>query len=348
MTHQFDFIVHSFEGSIGDPEFGPSQEPGEMIFDQSCKLDDGLESRVSGPPEPLFEVGLGSFFLKVIPKPLEFLLEVVSPDDGKVEFKQIRESSMFFGGKVPGILQQNEASLFEIDPLLMSQPSDFRSSSFVNGPIQVLYDMKAIKDQGGLRGMLLNRSQIGSPHIQTDGLKSSGSTFSQPSEELIDGLLFPVQPHPQKFSSFQIIDQGEIAMSLLSGDLIDAEDMQGFDLPQLQPFLHDPFDHGGDHFPIQSKVFSDFLEGQFLRQQSNGLSQCLGDPFPSSCPRDFLHSQPTSRTKDSKGTIDDPEGFVSEREISPTPLRTSPPGRLRFPSASEFDFKLEGYFPYFC
>ena len=90
MTHQFDLVVHSLKGSIGDPEFGPGQQTGKMIFDQACKLDDRLEPRVSGPPEPLFEVGLGSFFLKVIPKPLEFFFQVVSPDDRKVKFKQMR------------------------------------------------------------------------------------------------------------------------------------------------------------------------------------------------------------------------------------------------------------------
>ena len=52
MAHQIDLVVHSFEGSIGDPEFGPGQETGEMIFDQACKLDDGLQPRVSSPPEP--------------------------------------------------------------------------------------------------------------------------------------------------------------------------------------------------------------------------------------------------------------------------------------------------------
>jgi hypothetical protein len=106
MTHQFDFVVHSLEGSIGDPEFGPGQEPCEMIFDQACKLDDRLQPRVSGPPKPLFEVGLGSFFLKVISKPLEFLFEVVSSDNRKIEFKQIGESSVFLGSEVPGVLQQ--------------------------------------------------------------------------------------------------------------------------------------------------------------------------------------------------------------------------------------------------
>lgn len=330
MTHQFDLVVHSFEGSIGDSQFSPGQKSWEMLFYQACKFDKRLQPRVSGPPEPLFEVGLGSFFLEVIPKPLEFLFEIVSPDDRKVEFKQMREPSAFLGGEIPRILQQDEPSLFEIDSLLMSQPFDFCPSDLVKGPIQVLDDMEAIENQGGLRRMVLNRSQIRSPHIQTDGLKRSGSSFSEPSEELIDRLLFSVHSYPQKFSSFRIIDQGEIAMPLLARNLIDAKEVQGLDLPQLQPFLHHSFHDRGNHFPIQSKGLSHFLEGQSFCQQSNGLSQGLGDPFPSSRPGHLLDSQPPSRAEYSKGRVEDLERLVSERKISRASFRTSSPGEVRF------------------
>ena len=64
MAHQLDLVVHSFEGSIGDPEFGPGQETWEMVFDQPGKFNNRFQPGVSRPPEPLFEVGLGSFFLK--------------------------------------------------------------------------------------------------------------------------------------------------------------------------------------------------------------------------------------------------------------------------------------------
>ena len=112
MTHQFNLVVHSFESSIGDPKFGPGQKAGEMIFDQAGKFDHGLQPRVSRPPEPLFEMGLGSLFLKVIPKPLKFFFKVVSSDDREVELQQMRESSIFLGSKVPRVLQQDEPGFF--------------------------------------------------------------------------------------------------------------------------------------------------------------------------------------------------------------------------------------------
>ena len=146
MTHPLNLIVHSFESPIEDPELGPGQEAGETISDQACKFDERLQPGVGCPPEPLFEVGLGSFFLKVIPKPLEFLFQIISPDDRKVEFKQTREPPVFLGSEIPRVLEQDEPSLFEIDHLLMSQPSDFGPSNFIKVSIQVLDDIITYND----------------------------------------------------------------------------------------------------------------------------------------------------------------------------------------------------------
>jgi len=332
MTYKLDLVVHTLEGTVGDPEFGPGQETGKMILDEACKVDNRLEPGVSRPPEPLFEMGLSPLFLKVIPKPLKFFFQVVSPDDREIEFEQVGEPSVFFGSEVPRVLQQDEAGLFEIDSLLVSQSSDFRSSDLVDGPAQVLNYMEPIEDQGGLRGMVLNRSQIRCPHIQADGLEGSSFAFPQPLEELVEGLLLSVQSHPQQSPSFQIIDYREIAVPLLARNLIDAQDMQGLDLSQLQSSLHHSFDDCRDHLPIQFKVFSHFLEGQLLCQQSNGSSQTVGDSFPLPGPRHPFHSQSASRADDSKGTVDDPERFISDRKILPTSLWPSSSDYLRFSS----------------
>jgi hypothetical protein len=238
---------------------------------------------------------------------------------------------MFFLGKISGIIHQGKASLFEIDPLSMSQPSGLCFSNFINASIQVMEDMEVIKDQGGLRGMLLNRRQIGSPLIQTNSLKPLSPPFSQPLEEPIMGLLFPAQPHPHLLPSFPIVNRGKIAMPFLFGYHINTEDMEWFDLPQFQSFLflNDPFDHRSNHLQILSKGFSYFLERQFLGQQNNDLSCSLDDHFPYSCLENFFYLHSKSWAKDSKGTIDDPEEFISEREVSPTPFGTFPLGHLR-------------------
>ena len=157
MTHPLDLVVHSFEGSIGDPQFRPGEKAREMLFDEACKLDEGVQPRVSCPPEPLVEVCLGSLLLNIIPKLLKCLFQIISPNEGKVELQQTREPSVFVGSEIPRVLEQDEPSPFEIDPFLASQPFELGLSDFVEGPIQVLDDMEAIEDQSGLRGILSNR-----------------------------------------------------------------------------------------------------------------------------------------------------------------------------------------------
>ncbi len=159
------------------------------------------------PPKPLFKMGLGSGFLAIIPKPLKFFFEVVSPDDGQIEFEEVRESPVFFGSQIPSVLQEDKASLFQVHFLFSRQFSDFGPADFVQGLVEMLDDMESVEDQASLRGPRLNGSTIGSPHIQTDGLKRSGLAFTQPGKEGIERFLFSILARPQEPVPFQIIDQ---------------------------------------------------------------------------------------------------------------------------------------------
>ncbi len=94
MIYQCNLVIHPFQGSNGDTEFHPGQEAWEMIFHQPGKFDDRFQSAGSGPPEPLFQMGLGAGFLPVIPEPLEFFFEIIGPDDGEIEYQEMREPAV--------------------------------------------------------------------------------------------------------------------------------------------------------------------------------------------------------------------------------------------------------------
>jgi hypothetical protein len=333
MTHQFDLVIHALQSAIGDPELRPGEEAGEMIFYQPGKIDERFQSAVSSPPKPLFQMGLGSGFLPVVPEALKLFFEVVGPDKGQVKFQEMRESAAFLGGQVPGILQENKASPFQVDFIFPSQFSDFGSSYFIQGSVQMLDDMEAIKDQSGLRGMGLNGNKIGSPHIQTDGLKGSGPPLAQPSKEGIEGFLFSILAHPQEPVPFQIIDQGEVLMSFFAGDFIDAQDMQGFEFPLFQPLFYDPLDNGSHYFPVQPKIFGYFFEGEFFGQQGHGMSQGLRHSGPFFGPGNFFDFQPAAGALDAERSVSNPERFVSQREVLPRSLAESTSGSFDFQMA---------------
>jgi len=83
---------------------------------------------------------------------------------------------MFLGGRVPRILEWNKASPLEDNALVVTQPSHLSSSNVVNRPIQMLHPMEKAKGQGGLKGMLLDPSQIRRPNGQTCGLQDADSS----------------------------------------------------------------------------------------------------------------------------------------------------------------------------
>jgi hypothetical protein len=96
---------------------------------------------------------------------------------------------MFLGGRIPRILEQDKASPLEDDALIVTQPSHPSSSNVVNRPIQMLHPMEKAKGQGGLKGMLLDPSQIRRPDGRAYGSQAADSSF-RPAKERLYSYLF--------------------------------------------------------------------------------------------------------------------------------------------------------------
>jgi len=88
-------------------------------------------------------------------------------------------------------------------------------------------EMESVEDGQGVRGMTLHRSQVGSPHVQADGLDRAGAPLPQPGKEQIHGSLSAPLTHPEQSSSLQIVEQSEVRVPFLATDFINAQNMQG-------------------------------------------------------------------------------------------------------------------------
>src|SRR6516162_3102829 len=135
MADQFDLVVHALHGSIGDTQSGPSQDAIEMRTQHANQFFEGLESRAHRGVHPALQMLLGPSRLAVRPEELKSFLEVVSPDDGRVPAYEGGEALFLLGPKVPGILQQQEASLLEGGLLPTAEEAHFAPPDFIHGPV---------------------------------------------------------------------------------------------------------------------------------------------------------------------------------------------------------------------
>src|SRR5215471_7926078 len=84
MTDKFDLVIHAFEGSIRDPQSGPSQDAVKMSTQPPHQLLEGLQPRAHGGMHPALQMLFGSGRLAVIPEELKNFFEVIGPHDGRI------------------------------------------------------------------------------------------------------------------------------------------------------------------------------------------------------------------------------------------------------------------------
>jgi len=107
------FVVHTFDGAVGEPQLRPGQNTIEMIPKHAYELLKGFQARPHGGVHPFLQVLSGPGGLPVFPEELERFLEVVSTDDGGVPADQRRQAFFLVCCQIPGIFQQQPAAPLE-------------------------------------------------------------------------------------------------------------------------------------------------------------------------------------------------------------------------------------------
>src|SRR5712671_2705659 len=80
VTDEFDFVVDSFRGAVGNAKSRPGENALDVGLDHSSELCDRIETAVSGLPEPGLKESLRMKRAVIAPEELETFLEQVGAD----------------------------------------------------------------------------------------------------------------------------------------------------------------------------------------------------------------------------------------------------------------------------
>jgi len=226
VADQFDLVVHAFEGAIGDPKPGPSQDAIEMSSQPPDHALEGLQPRAHRRMHPALQMLFGAGRLTVAPEELESFFEIVSPDDGRIPTHQGGERLAFAGTQAPGVLQQQEASSLKDGLLLPHQALHFAAPDLIHGPVEVLHEGKAVEEDLSLGSIVPNGVQIRLPHVEADGADRDGAARAQPREKVGQSFLGPILAHPKQDTALQVIDGGEVVMPFAATHFINPPNAQ--------------------------------------------------------------------------------------------------------------------------
>lgn len=332
MADHLDLVVHPFQCAVGNADLGPGQDSIEMIADHPCKLLEGLEPGVAGPPKPLPEVRLGSTGLVILPELAERLLEQIRLRDREIEFQDLPESLPFSRFEIPRVLDENPSAFLDREPFLGSQRGHDLPTDVVHRPCEVLDDVEAVEDHCGLGNVTPDTGQVRRPHVHADDLNRPGSPFAQPGEESVYGLLLSVLPHPNHLMPVQIVRDSQIPVPLLAAHLVQAQDVQGTPFLVSESPLDGPLYCPCHVAPLEMQVFRYLLVAHLAGKGGGGPGQAMGGLHFFSPPREL--SPARSRIADSPDETGrtprsayDPE--AADRAIA------SPDGALGWPARVE-------------
>lgn len=320
MTDDLGVVIHGFYYTIIDPDIEVCEDSFFMTPEHPGEISERFQPAVSCPPEPAFQILSCPDFACILPQPPEQLFEKGSPYDFEIAFKEVREPDLLVLCEVPGIFQPDVFGPFKFFAPCFGQCIGLHFSDLINRLHEMANNMELVKHNHGLATILMNNIDVVLPHVTTDTLDSGGAFFSPPFEESAKGVFVSVSTTPYEPFSLQIIHIGVVGMTLLSADLINADEPDPLVGLPLSSILHSRFHGCSDRIPGDVEKLGHLIPGQHPCPEGQNRDQGETQRLFPQAPGNTLHSDPMFRTFHSPGPVAKKDRDTPEGNMSPAPL----------------------------
>ena len=225
---QFGFAVETLDSARGMHPTGaePVQQQRSMLEQGARHAPGGCQARACSLAAPAAQEAVGLGGRAALPELLEVLLEQVGPDGAQVQLEQVGQLGLLRLAEVLGAFEQQPAAALEEGQLaLLLEFAGLGGAHLVDHLAELAGDMEAVEHVQGLPGALADHGQVGLPHVGADHPQGRGAVGAEPLEEALEGLDLALLADPQQAAAagVELVDEGQVAMAGLPGDLVDAD-----------------------------------------------------------------------------------------------------------------------------
>ena len=320
MADRLGVVIHGFDNAVVDSNIKVGEDPFFMTSEHPGKISEGLESTMSGPPEPSLQV-LGSPASSLVaPKSPEQLFEEVSPYNLEIAFKQIRESELLVVCKIPGVFQPDILCSFKGTGSGLSQRIGLHFANFINGFDEMANDVELVKHDHSITATLMNDIDVVLPHVTAHTLNGGRAFFAPPLKESPKRIFIPVGSTPYEPFPLQIIYICVVGMPFFPADLINANEPDRLVILSLSAILYRGFHCCPDRVPGDIEKPGNLIPWQHPRPESQDCDQGKTDRLFPHAPGNSFHPDPMFRAHHSPGPVTKKDGNAPEGNMSPDPL----------------------------
>ena len=236
-----------------------------MMTEHLGDLLHGLKAGAHGPGAPRVKEPSGHMDIGEGPEPLEVLPEEIGPNGLQIELHKFRETDGLLLREVLGTFEESPSAVFEEVVLaVLLEGRDFLTPNLIDGLSELFHDMEPVKNVQSLQGLLPDHIQIRPPHIAAHESKPGRAFFPEHLKELEQSVDLSLGSAPEKAptASIQLIDHGEVLMSLENGDLVHSNLGDPLEGTMGQAIVYNELNGSKDTAPAGLEQLGRFLPGE--------------------------------------------------------------------------------------
>src|SRR5690348_8896172 len=219
--------VVAFEGSVGQPVAGPSNDAIDMTHQHVVEPDERGEPRPVEQLAPSLEELAHALLGRVGPSVLELLLEQVGLEQAAIHGQQLHELATPASRQAPVLGQEQPLLAADRVAVDASTSEELLPAYLLDRLGQIALDVEAVEHDLGQRRMGLHRADVAPPHVHRHHAEPAASPAPELGEKAVERVLLAALADPDHARPSVIPRDGqELALAPAVADFVDADHAQ--------------------------------------------------------------------------------------------------------------------------
>ena len=313
--------IKPFTYSVGEPiGLNEGDDVIGVFFDGANELADRLQSTLEGCGAPALQEALGCPCRLVVPEEVELVFEDAGAVDPAVALAKGLEDAFVILGTIRWVLEEKPPKALECASFGTSSVAPLFLSHLVHCGVETFDNVKSVQYELGVRAVVFDGTDECCTHVAAGPLDLLPLVIAEYLvEEFVDGFALLALSDPEHAGAFEVVDNGDVFVPLVVGDLINADGLESPDPVSISNTRDGPMKDIGESRAGNVKEFSScFLSHQLGVGQHQELEP-IGDACIRVRPRDVFLDTTVGRTNDLFGAVEENYSPSTYADVTPFP-----------------------------
>jgi len=316
--HQADDSIQTFSNGVRESRLDEGDDVFSVVFDGTNELADRFQSTLECRGAPVLQEASCCPWCFVVPEQFELVFQDAGTMNPTVALAESVEDVLVLLGAVRWVLEEEPPKALESTSLGACGVAPLFLSHLVHYVVERFDNVKTVQYEFGIRAVVFDSPDEGFTHVAAGPLDLLPLVVAEHLvEELVDGVALLALSDPEHAGTFEVVDNGDVFVPLVVGDLIHADGLESPDPVSISYASNGPMEYVGKRRAGNAEELSSCFLGHQLGVDQYQELKAIGDACIRIRPGDVFLDTTVDRAHDFLWAVKENHRPATHADVTP-------------------------------